>query len=75
MVNVIYGVRRSAPAVEPARRSRRAVDREVGHQKLLSTRICDLQLQPEGVLAECIEQVTARAARSGRQLHPSYYLG
>jgi hypothetical protein len=53
----------------------RAVDREVGHQKLLSTRICDLQIQPEGVLAECIEQVTAEVRDRGISFIPSYYLG
>jgi len=53
----------------------RSVDREVGHQKLLSTRICDLQLQPEGVLAECIEQVTAELRDRGVNFIPSYYLG
>jgi hypothetical protein len=53
----------------------RAVDREVGHQKLLSTRICDLQLQPEGVLAECIEQVTTELHDRGVNFMPSYYLG
>jgi hypothetical protein len=53
----------------------RSVDREVGHQKLLSTRICDLQLQPEGVLAECIEQVTSEVRARGVNFIPSYYLG
>ena len=53
----------------------RAVDREVGHQKLLSTRICDLPLQPEGVLAECIEQVTAELRDRGITFMPSFYLG
>src|SRR6185295_15404916 len=53
----------------------RAVDREVGHQKLLSTRICDLPLQPEGVLAECIEQVTSELHDRGVSFTPSYYLG
>jgi hypothetical protein len=53
----------------------RALDREVGHQKLLSTRICDLPLQPEGVLAECIEQVTAEMHDRGVSFVPSYYLG
>ena len=33
------------------------VEREVGLQKLLSTRICDLQLEPQDVLAECLAQV------------------
>jgi hypothetical protein len=35
----------------------RRVEREVGLQKLLSTRISDLTLRPEGWLAECVEQV------------------
>src|SRR3954466_263834 len=53
----------------------RTVDREVELQKLLSTRICDLQLQPEGVLAECIEQVTAELRARRISFTPAYYLG
>src|SRR5215212_3080063 len=53
----------------------RALDREVGLQKLLSTRICDLQLEPEGVLAECIDQVQSEVRERGVNFIPSYYLG
>jgi hypothetical protein len=53
----------------------RAVVREVEQQKLLSTRICDLELQPEGVLAECIEQVTGELRSRGVSFVPAYYLG
>src|SRR5256885_5174724 len=68
----------------PALRSRRqtprvtldrAVVREVEQQKLLSTRICDLELAPEGVLAECIEQVTSELRARGVTFVPAYYLG
>src|SRR5687767_11308396 len=68
----------------PALRSRRttprlglgnAVVREVGLQKLLSTRICDLQLQPTGVIAECIEQVNAELRARRIYFTPAFYLG
>ena len=68
----------------PALRSRRqtqrigldrSVDREVGLQKLLSTRICDLQLTPQGVLAECLEQVSGELRARGLTFMPAYYLG
>jgi len=53
----------------------RAVVREVELQKLLSTRICDIEIQPEGVLAECIEQVTSELRARGITFAPAYYLG
>ncbi len=68
----------------PALRTRRtvprvglgsAVIREVGLQKLLSTRICDLDLEPQGVLAECIQQVSDEMRAKGINFLPSYYLG
>src|SRR5687767_9813691 len=61
----------------PALKTRRsnAVAREVGLQKLLSTRICDLDLEPQGVLAECIEQVTGELRARGVSFMPTYYLG
>jgi hypothetical protein len=68
----------------PALRSRRqtqrigldrSVDGEVGLQKLLSTRICDLQLTPQGVLAECVEQVSGELRARGLTFMPAYYLG
>src|SRR5256885_17733 len=63
--------RRQAPRVALDR----AVVREVEQQKLLSTRICDLELHPEGVLAECIEQVTSELRARGVTFSPTYYLG
>jgi len=68
----------------PALRSRRSVNRspltstmvrEVGLQKLLSTRICDLDLRPEGTLAECVEQVIGELRERGITFVPAYYLG
>jgi hypothetical protein len=52
-----------------------AVVREVGQQKLLSTRICDLDLEPTEVLAECIAQVSGEIGRRGIAFRPNYYLG
>ena len=51
------------------------VIREVGQQKLLSTRICDLDLRPEGTLAECVEQVIGELHGRGVTFVPAYYLG
>jgi hypothetical protein len=53
----------------------RAVVREVELQKLLSTRICDLDLAPQGVLAECIDQVTSELRAKHISFSPAYYLG
>ena len=52
-----------------------SVEREVGLQKLLSTRICDLDLRPEGTLAECVEQVIGELRARGITFVPAYYLG
>jgi hypothetical protein len=52
-----------------------AVVREVGLQKLLATRICDLTLRPEGILAECVEQVMGELRARGITFVPQYYLG
>jgi hypothetical protein len=49
--------------------------REVGLQKLLSTRICDLDLRPEETLAECVEQVIGELRAHGITFVPAYYLG
>lgn len=49
--------------------------REVGQQKLLSTRICDLDLRPTGTLAECVEQVISEMRASGITFVPAFYLG
>ncbi len=49
--------------------------REVGQQKLLATRICDLDLRPEGTLAECVEQVIGELRAKGITFVPAYYLG
>ncbi|HVR64878.1 MAG TPA: hypothetical protein VMU50_23435 [Polyangia bacterium] len=51
------------------------MEREVGLQKLLSTRICDLELRPEGTLAECVEQVIGELRGKGITFVPAYYLG
>jgi hypothetical protein len=51
------------------------VVREVGQQKLLATRICDLDLRPEGILAECVEQVIGELRAKGITFVPAYYLG
>jgi len=51
------------------------VVREVGLQKLLATRICDLSLRPEGTLAECVEQVMGELRAKGITFVPQYYLG
>ncbi len=68
----------------PALRTRRSLqrspltssmEREVGLQKLLSTRICDLELRPEGTLAECVEQVIGELRAKGITFVPAYYLG
>lgn len=52
-----------------------AVVREVGLQKLLSTRVSNLELEPQGVLAECIDEVTAELRARGITFVPDYYLG
>jgi hypothetical protein len=49
--------------------------REVGQQKLLATRICDLDLRPEGILADCVEQVIGELRAKGITFVPAYYLG
>ena len=51
------------------------MDREVGLQKILATRICDLALRPEGTLAECVEQVIGELREKGITFVPAYYLG
>src|SRR4029077_20837186 len=51
------------------------VVREVGQQKLLATRICDLGLPPEGTLAECVEEVIGELHAKGITFVPAYYLG
>src|SRR4051812_8456575 len=51
-----------------------AVLREVGLQRLLATRICDLSLRPEGILAECDEQVMGELRARGITFVPQYYL-
>jgi hypothetical protein len=64
-------VRRSPPG-------RSLVDRDVrkvGLQKLLSTRICDLDLRPTGALAECVEQVISEMRSHGITFVPAFYLG
>ena len=49
--------------------------RKIGLQKLLSTRICDLDLRPTGALAECVEQVISEMRGHGITFVPAFYLG
>jgi hypothetical protein len=49
--------------------------REVGLQKLLSTRICDLELRPTSTLAECVEQVISEMRSKKITFVPAFYLG
>ena len=67
-----------------ALRSRRSVQkpatddpvaREVGLQKLLSSRICDLTLKVEDVLFDCLAEVTSELRARGITFIPDYYLG
>ncbi len=51
------------------------VAREVGKQKLLSSRVCDLQLVAEGALGECIAQVVREVRQKGITFLPEFYLG
>jgi hypothetical protein len=53
----------------------RAVIREVELQKMLSTPICDLNLEPTGVLTECIDQVREELKARGITFFPEFYLG
>jgi hypothetical protein len=76
------GVPALKPRHRPTRSSTRStsllpttVVREVGQQKLLATRICDLGLRPEGTLAECVEQVIGELHDRGITFVPAYYLG
>src|SRR5882757_5496507 len=70
----------AVPALRTRRNTSRSpltstMEREVGLQKLLSTRICDLSLRPEGTLAECVEQVIGELRGRGITFVPAYYLG
>ena len=47
------------------------VVREVGQQKLLATRICDLNLRPEGILEECVEEVIGELRQKGITFVPA----
>jgi hypothetical protein len=70
-------------AALPALRTRRALHRPTGDravrevelQKLLSTPIADLNLEPTGVLVECIEQVKEELKSRGLFFVPEFYLG
>jgi hypothetical protein len=52
-----------------------SVVREVGMQKLLSSRICDLTLRVEDVLFDCLAQVTSELRDRDITFIPAYYLG
>jgi hypothetical protein len=70
-------------AALPALRSRRALPRggldrsvkEIELQKLLSTPICELELEPIGVLQECLEEVKGELRARGIGFVPDFYLG
>ncbi|HEY0707654.1 MAG TPA: hypothetical protein VGG33_12705 [Polyangia bacterium] len=49
--------------------------REVELQKLLSTPVALLDLEPSGVLAECLDQVRAEVRAKGITFLPEFYLG
>src|SRR5687767_7090062 len=67
------------PALRPRRSLRspaeRSVVREVELQKLLSTPVSSLELEPTGVLAECLDQVRAEVRAKGITFLPEFYLG
>jgi hypothetical protein len=68
------------PALKPRRAATRAVtasatEREVERQRILSTRICDLDLTPDGVLLECIDEVKRELKARGISFVPQFYLG
>ncbi len=52
-----------------------SVVREVGLQKLLSSRICDLTLKVEDVLFDCLAQVTSELRARDITFIPAFYLG
>ena len=51
------------------------VAREVGLQKLLQSRVCDLSLRVEDTLFDCLAQVTGELRGKGITFIPDYYLG
>lgn len=55
--------------------TRAALERELERQRLLATRICDLHLEPAGLLAECLEQVKGEMVAKGITFVPAFYLG
>ena len=69
----LAAVRSKRSAQKPA--SDDSVAREVGLQKLLSSRICDLTLKVEDVLFDCLAQVTSELRARGITFIPAYYLG
>jgi hypothetical protein len=57
------------------RRLPNALHRALDRQRLLSTPICKLNLQIEGVLAECVGEVKAELRAAGITFVPNFYLG
>jgi hypothetical protein len=53
----------------------RAVIRQIELQKHLSTPICELELEPSGILVECIEEVKGELRDRGISFVPDFYLG
>ncbi len=70
----LAAVRSKRHSPRPATPDDRVV-REVGLQKLLQTRICDLTLKVEDVLFDCLAQVTSELRTKGITFIPAYYLG
>jgi len=69
----LAAVRSKRHSTRPATDDR--VVREVGLQKLLQTRICDLTLKVEDVLFDCLAQVTSELRAKGITFIPAFYLG
>jgi hypothetical protein len=69
----LAAVRSKRNAYKPATDDR--VVREVGVQKLLQTRVCELTLKVEDILFDCLAQVTSELRSKGISFIPAYYLG
>jgi hypothetical protein len=64
------------PALRPRRAALpNAMARQVEHQKLLQTPICDLRLSFDGQLGECIEEIKRELRSRGLTFVPEFYLG
>lgn len=67
------------PATPPRRSTSRAVStawlKTLDRQRLLETRICDLDLRPEGPLAACLDQLRDELLDRDISFVPTFYLG